>query len=151
MNIMEEISKQQLKKNIPTFRSGDLVRVHAKITEGEKQRIQIFEGIVIKRKGGDIHETFTVRKMSSGVGVERVFPLHSPMIDKIEVKTRGKVRRAKLYYLRELTGRSARIEQRKHDYGTAAVVAEVAPELISEAAAVTEEAPAAEVVATDTK
>lgn len=136
MGIMETINQQQLKKGIPTFRPGDLVRVHAKITEGEKQRVQVFEGIVIKRKGGGVQETFTVRKMSYGVGVERIFPLHSPTIDKIEVKTRGKVRRAKLYYLRDLTGRSARIEQRKEDYGTAAVASEVAPELIAEAASV---------------
>lgn len=130
MNIIEEINKRQLKTNIPTFRPGDLVRVHAKITEGEKQRIQIFEGVVIKRKGGDIQETFTVRKVSYGVGVERVFPVHSPMIDKIEVKNRGKVRRAKLYYLRELSGRSARIAN-KDEFGTAAAAlaktAEAAP------------------------
>ncbi len=136
MNIIESVSQRQLKKNIPVFRPGDTVRVHAKITEGEKQRIQIFEGVVIKRKGGSIQEMFTVRKVSNGVGVERVFPLHSPMIDKIEVKTRGKVRRAKLYYLRDLSGRSARIAS-MDDYGTAAaalpvtnaeVVAEVTPE-----------------------
>lgn len=130
MNIMEEINKRQLKKDIPTFRPGDLVRVHAKITEGEKQRIQVFEGVVIKRKGGDILETFTVRKMSYGIGVERIFPLHSPMIDKIEVKSRGKVRRAKLYYLRDLSGRSARIVEDRQEYGSAAkatVAAAVAP------------------------
>lgn len=119
MATMEQINSRQLKKNIPAFRTGDVVRVHAKITEGEKQRVQIFEGLVIKRKGGAIQETFTVRKISYGVGVERVFPVHSPMIDKIEVKTRGKVRRAKLYYLRDLSGRSARIAN-KDEFGTAA-------------------------------
>lgn len=123
MNIMEEINKIQLKKDIPTFRPGDLVRVHAKITEGEKQRIQVFEGVVIKRKGGDIQETFTVRKVSYGIGVERIFPLHSPMIDKIEVKSRGKVRRAKLYYLRDLSGRSARITEDRQEYSNAAKAA----------------------------
>lgn len=139
MNIMETINKRQLKKSVPTFRPGDLVRVHAKITEGEKQRIQIFEGVVIKRKGGAIQETFTVRKMSYGVGVERVFPLHSPMIDKIEVKQRGTVRRAKLYYLRDLTGRSARITEKKGEYGTAAEALAVEENLV--AAPVAEEAP----------
>lgn len=130
MNIMEEINKIQLKKDIPTFRPGDLVRVHAKITEGEKQRIQVFEGVVIKRKGGSIQETFTVRKVSYGIGVERIFPLHSPMIDKIEVKSRGKVRRAKLYYLRDLSGRSARITEDRQEYSKSAkapVVVAVAP------------------------
>jgi large subunit ribosomal protein L19 len=133
---MDTVNRQQLKKGIPTFRPGDVVRVHAKITEGEKQRIQIFEGVVIKRKGGGIQETFTVRKMSFGVGVERVFPVHSPMIDKIEVKNRGKVRRAKLYYLRDLSGRSARIAQSKEEYGTAAEA------LAAEAPAPVEAAPA---------
>lgn len=128
MSVMEAINKNQKKTDIPTFRPGDLVRVHAKITEGEKQRIQVFEGVVIKRKGGDIQETFTVRKVSCGVGVERIFPVHSPMIDKIEVKSRGKVRRAKLYYLRDLSGRSARIAEDRQEYGSAAKapVAEVA-------------------------
>ncbi len=120
MNIIETVNKQQMKKKVPLFRPGDVVRVHAKITEGEKQRIQVFEGVVIKRKGGDIQETFTVRKVSYGVGVERIFPVHSPMIDKIEVRSRGKVRRAKLYYLRDLSGRSARISENRQEYGTAA-------------------------------
>lgn len=135
MVTMEEINKRQLKKSVPEFRAGDVVRVHAKITEGEKQRIQIFEGLVIKRKGGSIQEMFTVRKMSNGVGVERIFPLHSPMIDKIEVRSRGKVRRAKLYYLRDLSGRSARIEEIK-SFGTAAAVTAAenaaAPAVVSE-------------------
>lgn len=138
MNIMEAINKSQKKKGIPAFRPGDVVRVHARITEGEKQRIQVFEGVVIKRKGGDIQETFTVRKVSYGVGVERIFPVHSPMIDKIEVKSRGKVRRAKLYYLRDLSGRSARIAGDRQEYGTAAAalavetVAPAAVEMASE-------------------
>jgi len=145
MDIMETINAKQLKKSIPAFRPGDLVRVHAKITEGEKQRVQIFEGVVIKRKGGGIQETFTVRKMSYGVGVERVFPVHSPMIDKIEVKNRGKVRRAKLYYLRDLTGRSARIEQRKEEFGSADAAAEAAPEVIAQEVAAAAESVAEEV------
>lgn len=140
MSVMEAINKNQKKKDIPTFRPGDLVRVHAKITEGEKQRIQVFEGVVIKRKGGDIQETFTVRKVSCGVGVERIFPVHSPMIDKIEVKSRGKVRRAKLYYLRDLSGRSARIAEDRQEYGTAAVALEVEPAAPVEAASEVKEA-----------
>lgn len=135
MVTMDQINSRQLKKTVPAFRAGDVVRVHAKITEGEKQRIQIFEGLVIKRKGGAIQETFTVRKISYGIGVERVFPVHSPMIDKIEVRSRGKVRRAKLYYLRELSGRSARIEK-TNEYGTAAAALAVevaaAPVVVAE-------------------
>lgn len=126
MGLMEDINKQQMRTDIPEFRSGDQVRVHAKITEGEKQRIQIFEGVVIKRKGGSIQEMFTVRKVSNGIGVERIFPLHSPMIEKIEVKQRGKVRRSKLYYLRDLSGRSARIEENKDHYIKAAAANAVA-------------------------
>ncbi len=126
MGLMENINKQQMKTDIPEFRPGDQVRVHAKITEGEKQRIQIFEGVVIKRKGGSIQEMFTVRKVSNGIGVERIFPLHSPMIEKIEVKQRGKVRRSKLYYLRDLSGRSARIEENKDHYVKAAADAAAA-------------------------
>jgi large subunit ribosomal protein L19 len=96
---------------LPSFRPGDTLRVHVKVIEGSRERIQVFEGVVIKRRGGGISETFTVRKMSYGVGVERTFPLHSPKIDKIEVARRGKVRRAKLYYLRGLHGKAARIQE----------------------------------------
>src|SRR5699024_6143327 len=97
--------------DLPSFRPGDTLRVHVRIIEGTRERIQVFEGVVIKRRGGGISETFTVRKISSGVGVERTFPLHTPKIEKIEVKRRGKVRRAKLYYLRELRGKAARIKE----------------------------------------
>lgn len=110
-NIIREITKDQLKTDIPAFRPGDTLRVHVKVVEGTRERIQIFEGVVIKRRGSGISETFTVRKISYGVGVERTFPLHSPKIDKIEVKRRGKVRRAKLYYLRNLRGKAARIKE----------------------------------------
>ncbi|MEH7145135.1 50S ribosomal protein L19, partial [Priestia megaterium] len=102
---------EQLKTDLPTFRPGDTVRVHVNIVEGTRERVQVFEGVVIKRRGGGISETFTVRKISYGVGVERTFPLHTPKIAKIEVMRRGKVRRAKLYYLRELRGKAARIKE----------------------------------------
>ncbi|MFX3624634.1 MAG: 50S ribosomal protein L19 [Ectobacillus sp.] len=110
-NLIAEITKEQLKADIPAFRPGDTVRVHVKVVEGTRERIQVFEGVVIKRRGGGISETFTVRKVSYGVGVERTFPLHTPRIAKIEVMRRGKVRRAKLYYLRNLRGKAARIKE----------------------------------------
>lgn len=113
MNIIQAIEKAQLKENIPAFRVGDTVRVHAKVVEGEKERIQIYEGVVIGRSGTGSRETVRVRKLSYGVGVERIFPLHSPMIDKIELAKEGKVRRAKLYYLRELRGKAARIREKE--------------------------------------
>ena len=109
--LIEAVTKSQLRTDLPTFRSGDTLRVHVRIVEGSRERIQVFEGVVIKRRGGGISETFTVRKISSGVGVERTFPLHTPKIEKIEVKRRGKVRRAKLYYLRSLRGKAARIQE----------------------------------------
>ena len=109
-NLIDAIEASQLKTDIPDFKVGDTVRVHAKIIEGDKERIQVFEGAVISRANGGNRATFTVRKISYGVGVERIFPLHSPRIDKIEVVTRGRVRRAKLYYLRELSGKAARIK-----------------------------------------
>jgi large subunit ribosomal protein L19 len=109
--IIEAITKDQLKADLPAFRPGDTVRVHVKVVEGTRERIQVFEGVVIKRRGGGISETFTARKVSYGVGVERTFPVHSPRIDKIDVVRRGKVRRAKLYYLRALRGKAARIKE----------------------------------------
>lgn len=112
MNIVQAITQEQLRKDIPDFRPGDTLKVYVKVIEGSRERIQLFEGVVIKRRGGGISETFTVRKISYGVGVERTFPLHSPKIDRIEVARRGKVRRAKLYYLRKLRGKAARIKER---------------------------------------
>ncbi|KMY49426.1 50S ribosomal protein L19 [Peribacillus loiseleuriae] len=109
--LIQEITKEQLRTDLPAFRPGDTVRVHVKIVEGTRERIQLFEGVVIKRRGGGISETFTVRKISYGVGVERAFPLHSPKVAKLEVVRFGKVRRAKLYYLRELRGKKARIKE----------------------------------------
>lgn len=117
VNQMQELiynlTKDQLRTDIPDFRPGDTVKVHAKVVEGNRERIQVFEGVVLKRQNGGIHETFTVRKVSYGVGVERTFPLHSPRIEKIEVTRRGKVRRAKLNYLRERRGKAARIKERR--------------------------------------
>ncbi|MCR6111143.1 50S ribosomal protein L19 [Bacillus sp. A301a_S52] len=110
--IIRDITKEQLKTDLPDFRPGDTLRVHVKVVEGTRERIQVFEGVVIKRRGTGISETFTVRKVSYGVGVERTFPVHSPKIDKIEVTRKGKVRRAKLYYLRALRGKAARIKER---------------------------------------
>lgn len=111
--LIEEITKEQLRDDIPEFNAGDTVRVHARIVEGSRERIQIFEGVVIKRRGAGISETYTVRKISNGVGVERTFPVHSPRVAQIEVTRRGRVRRAKLYYLRNRHGRSARITERR--------------------------------------
>ncbi|CAM4077311.1 50S ribosomal protein L19 [Abyssicoccus albus] len=111
--LIQDITKEQLRDDIPEFRAGDTLRVHVRIVEGDRERIQVFEGVVIKRRGGGISETFTVRKISYGVGVERTFPVHTPKIDKIEVMRQGKVRRAKLYYLRELRGKAARIQERR--------------------------------------
>ena len=113
MNIIDKIEQEQIKENVPDFKSGDKVKVHVRIKEGEKERIQVFEGIVIKRKNGGSRANFTVRKMASGVGVERTFPIHSPMIDKIEVVTRGLVRQARLYYLRDRTGKVVRIKEKR--------------------------------------
>ncbi|REI28034.1 50S ribosomal protein L19 [Staphylococcus felis] len=109
--LIEAVTQSQLRDDIPSFRPGDTLRVHVRIVEGTRERIQVFEGVVIKRRGGGISETFTVRKISSGVGVERTFPVHTPKIEKIEVKRCGKVRRAKLYYLRSLRGKAARIQE----------------------------------------
>ncbi|NLA57290.1 MAG: 50S ribosomal protein L19 [Firmicutes bacterium] len=113
LDILQAIEREQMKTDIPDFRPGDSVRVHVKVVEGERERIQVFEGVVIARSGGGIRETFTVRKVSQGVGVERIFPLHSPRIEKIEVVRRGRVRRAKLYYLRQRVGKAARIKERR--------------------------------------
>ena len=113
MNIIEALEKEQLHSDIPEFRPGDTVRVHAKIVEGTRERIQVFEGVVIGRQGSGVREMFRVRRISYGIGVERTFLVHSPRIDKIEVVRRGVVRRAKLYYLRGLTGKAARIKERR--------------------------------------
>ena len=113
MNIINVLEQEQLRADIPAFRAGDTVRVHVKVVEGTRERIQVFEGLVINRQGGSVRETFTVRRIASGVGVERTFPLHSPRLAKIEVMRRGVVRRAKLYYLRNLTGKAARFREKR--------------------------------------
>lgn len=112
-DIIREIERRQMRQDIADFGPGDTVRVHVKVIEGERERIQVFEGVVLRRSGGGATETFTVRKISQGIGVERIFPVHSPRIDKIEVVRRGKVRRARLYYLRERTGKAARLKERR--------------------------------------
>lgn len=112
MNIIREIEKQQLKQDLPNFGAGDTVRVDIRIKEGKRERIQAFEGVVIKRQGGGISETFTVRKMSFGIGVEKILPVHSPLVEKITVLRRGKVRRAKINYIRERSGKAARIKEK---------------------------------------
>src|SRR5829696_5558704 len=113
MQRFDELDRASIKTDLPAFRAGDTVKVHVKVVEGTRSRIQVFQGVVIRRHGGGIGETFTVRKVSFGVGVERTFPLHTPIIDKIEVVTRGDVRRAKLYYLRDLRGKAAKIKEKR--------------------------------------
>jgi len=111
MNVIEMIEKEQMRSDIPDFKSGDTVKVHVRIIEGQKQRLQAFEGVVIRKRRGNSRSNFTVRKISYGIGVERTFPLHSPIIDRIEVISRGLVRRSRLYYLRSLRGKKARIKE----------------------------------------
>jgi large subunit ribosomal protein L19 len=113
MDVLSSVTNEYMKSDIPAFNVGDTVKVHVKIKEGNRERIQIFEGFVLKRQGGGIGETFTVRRIASGVGVEKTFPIHSPLVEKIEVVRRGKVRRARLHYMRQRTGKSAKIKVRK--------------------------------------
>ncbi|WP_338208183.1 50S ribosomal protein L19 [Lactiplantibacillus paraxiangfangensis] len=113
--LIEKITNDQLRTDIPDFRAGDTVRIHARVVEGTRERIQLFEGVVIKRHGSGISETYTVRKISNGVGVERTFPLHTPRVAAIDVVRQGRVRRAKLYYLRDLHGKAARIPERRRN------------------------------------
>jgi large subunit ribosomal protein L19 len=113
MEKIQQLEKEQMRLDHPDFGPGDTVKVHVKIKEGEKERVQIFQGVVISKRKGNINATFTVRKVSYGIGVERIFPLHSPTLDKIEVVTKGRVRRAKIYYLRKLKGKAARIKERR--------------------------------------
>ncbi|MCR4425191.1 MAG: 50S ribosomal protein L19 [Firmicutes bacterium] len=117
MNIIDAIEREQLRSDVPDFNPGDTVRVHVRVIEGGRERIQVFEGVVLGRHGGGARETFTVRKISSGIGVERTFPVHSPKLEKIELSRQGAVRRAKLYYLRERVGKKARIKERRRNEG----------------------------------
>jgi len=123
MNQLQQVESLYIHKEQPEFRAGDTVRVHVRVVEGDKERIQVFQGVVIGRRGGGTRETFTVRKISGGIGVERIFPLHSPSLSRIEVVRRGKVRRAKLYYLRALRGKAARIEERRDEPGASRAAA----------------------------
>ncbi len=113
MEVIKQLEREQMRLDLPAFSPGDTVRVHVKIREGDKERIQVFQGVVISKRKGGMNATFTVRKVSYGVGVERVFPMHSPIIDKVEIVTRGRVRRAKIYYLRKLRGKAARIREKR--------------------------------------
>ncbi|WP_394616193.1 50S ribosomal protein L19 [Lentzea sp. JNUCC 0626] len=113
MNILDALDAQSLRTDIPAFRAGDTLKVHVRVIEGSRERVQVFQGVVIRRQGGGIRETFTVRKVSFGVGVERTFPVHTPNIAEVEVVTRGDVRRAKLYYLRDLRGKAAKIKEKR--------------------------------------
>jgi large subunit ribosomal protein L19 len=156
MRSIDAVHTDSLRRDLPAFRAGDTVRVHVRIKEGEKERIQIFEGVVLQRRGGGHSATFTVRKISSGVGVERIFPIESPNVTKLEIKSRGHVRRARLYYLRELSGKKARLRSKVRDIaalnvltasddqaGTAAEALADEP-VAAEAPAAAEEAPAAD-------
>jgi large subunit ribosomal protein L19 len=113
MNTLDALDADSLRADIPDFRPGDTVKVHVRVVEGNRSRIQVFQGVIIRRQGGGIRETFTVRKVSFGVGVERTFPVHTPVVEKIEILTRGDVRRAKLYYLRDLRGKAAKIKEKR--------------------------------------
>jgi len=113
MNLISLLEQEQIKKNLPEFRPGDTVRVYVKVVEGGRERLQMFEGVVIRRRGGGLNETFTVRRVSYGIGAERTFPLHSPKIERLEVVRRGVVRQARLYYLRKLKGKAARLKERR--------------------------------------
>jgi large subunit ribosomal protein L19 len=148
MNKTDLIEKPFLRSDIPDFRPGDTVKVHVRVVEGNRERVQVFQGVVIRRQNGGLRETFTVRKISFGVGVERTFPLHSPSISKLELVSRGAVRRAKLYYLRELRGKKARIKERRIDDAKLAAM-EAASLAAAEAEEVDEVEDAADVVAAE--
>jgi large subunit ribosomal protein L19 len=142
-NVIESIERAQLREGIPQFKAGDTVRVHFQVIEGQRRRVQVFEGIVIKRQGAGVRETFTVRKQSFGVGVERTFPLHSPKIERIEVMAIGDVRRAKLYYLREKVGKKARVREKTGARPGAAGAAAASAAVAEPSVEATEDAPAA--------
>jgi len=147
MNILDSLDAASLRSDIPTFRSGDELKVHVRVIEGSKSRIQVFQGLVISRSGSGVRETFTIRKVSYGVGVERTFPVHTPVIEKMEVVRRGDVRRAKLYYLRELRGKAAKIRERRGEVPTTGTpVSAVTSAPVSEVSEATE---AVETVATE--
>jgi len=150
MNILDVVDAASLRKDIPQFRAGDELKIHVRVIEGNKSRLQVFQGIVIRRQGDGVRETFTIRKLSYGVGVERTFPVHTPVIEKIELVTKGDVRRAKLYYLRDLRGKAAKIREKRDGivgYGDGILsTPEAAPVVVAEEAAVVAEAPVVEAV-----
>ncbi len=151
MRTLDFVENETLRRDLPPFKVGDTVAVHVKVREGDKERIQVFQGVVIRRKGGGVGETFTVRKISSGVGVERIFPVQSPLVTKVEIKARGYVRRARLYYLRNLSGKKARLHSKVRDLSdliseeeaealaNASTLEEAAPEVVEEETADTAE------------
>lgn len=147
MNVLDAVDAASLRSDVPTFRSGDEIKIHVRVIEGAKSRIQVFQGLVIRRQGSGVRETFTIRKLSYGVGVERTFPIHTPVIEKYEMVRRGDVRRAKLYYLRDLRGKASKIKERR-GVGGEFIVEEVIAAPVVAAAPVAEvvEAPAVEVV-----
>lgn len=138
MNLLDAVDTRSLRKDLPNFRPGDELKVHVKVIEGNKSRVQVFQGLVIARRGSGIRETFTVRKISYGVGVERVFPVHAPVIEKIELVRKGDVRRAKLYYLRDLRGKAAKIRERRGGEDLEVLYSEEAPESAVDSAPVAE-------------
>lgn len=153
MNVLDAVDAASLRKDIPNFRPGDELKVHVRVIEGNKSRVQVFQGLVISRRGSGVRETFTVRKISYGVGVERIFPVHAPVIEKIEVVRKGDVRRAKLYYLRDLRGKAAKIRERRGADDLEAIYSEAStpvaeavtePEVVVESAAAPESATAEE-------
>jgi large subunit ribosomal protein L19 len=146
MNVLDAVDAASLRSDVPTFRSGDEIKIHVRVIEGNKSRIQVFQGLVIRRQGAGVRETFTIRKLSYGVGVERTFPIHTPVIEKYEMVRRGDVRRAKLYYLRDLRGKASKIKERR-GVGGEFIVEEViaAPVVAAAPVAQVEEAPAVEV------
>jgi ribosomal protein L19 len=148
MNILDVVDAASLRKDIPQFRAGDELKIHVRVIEGNKSRLQVFQGIVIGRQGDGVRETFTIRKVSYGVGVERTFPVHTPVIEKIELVKKGDVRRAKLYYLRDLRGKAAKIREKRdgiEGYGDGILSTPIA-EVVPEPVAVVEEAPVVEAV-----
>jgi len=150
MNVLDAVDAASLRSDVPTFRSGDEIKIHVRVIEGSKSRIQVFQGLVIRRQGSGVRETFTIRKLSYGVGVERTFPIHTPVIEKYEMVRRGDVRRAKLYYLRDLRGKASKIKERRGVGGEFIVEEVIAAPVVAAApvASVAEvvEAPAVEVV-----
>ena len=139
MRTLDFVENETLRRDLPPFKVGDTVAVHVKVREGDKERIQVFQGLVIRRRGGGVGETFTVRKISSGVGVERIFPVQSPLVTKVDIKSRGYVRRARLYYLRDLSGKKARLHSKVRDLS--GLISDEEAEAIANASAIEEAAP----------